>query len=98
MKIFLAVALSVAILLSTTSISSAGNSKFDEPPSAMGIFLDVGALRPVGIATMALGFGIFVAALPFTVITKSVGTSKDALLVKPARYTFVRPVGVFEDY
>jgi hypothetical protein len=49
--------------------------------------------RPAGIVATAVGTVFFVVSLPFTVPTGSVEAAADQLVVKPAQYTFARPLG-----
>lgn len=67
----------------------------DEPPepTAEMILVDVVFLRPLGIAATVVGSAVFVAGLIFTIPTRSVDTAAQRLVVDPAKYTFVRPVG-----
>jgi hypothetical protein len=43
-----------------------------------------------------LGSVAFVVTLPFSIPTKSVDKAAQKLVVDPARYTFVRPLGQIE--
>lgn len=49
--------------------------------------------RPVGFAATILGSAIFVATLPFAATSGSIKSSAEALVLKPARDTFARPIG-----
>ena len=40
-----------------------------------------------------VGTAVFVVTLPFSIPTKSVDKAAQKLIVDPARYTFVRPLG-----
>jgi len=52
--------------------------------------IDLFIARPLGIVAAAGGTVIFVAALPFTLPTRSVGDSFDLFVVKPWKFSFVR--------
>lgn len=65
------------------------------------IFADLVLLRPFGLAMTVAGTGLFVATTPFAGVA-SLATphdallrSGDALVVAPAAFTFLRPVGDF---
>ena len=90
MKKILAALCFVAVLMTSTGSFAL---EHHEEPSDMGILVDVVFLRPVGLAVMAAGFGIFVAALPYAIVTNSVDGTAKALLKKPFEYVFVRDVG-----
>ncbi len=64
-----------------------------EEPSDLSVLADVAFLRPVGAAALAAGVGIFIVALPFSLITNSVDGTAKALLKKPFHYVFIRDVG-----
>lgn len=65
------------------------------PPSAEAMALDVLIMRPLMVAATAIGTGLFLVSLPFTVPGGDVGAAAQRLVVDPARYTFVRPLGDF---
>ncbi len=45
------------------------------------------------VCLVALGAGVFIIALPFTLPTGTVGTVADKLVIEPFRFTFQRPIG-----
>lgn len=49
--------------------------------------------RPLGLARTAVGIGVWVVSLPFTVFGGGVGEAGDKLVVEPAQHTFARPLG-----
>ena len=57
------------------------------------MLVDVIVLRPFGIAATVLGAAVFVVSLPFTLPTRSVDQAAQRLVVDPAKFTFVRPLG-----
>lgn len=59
--------------------------------------VDVVLMRPLGLFATVLGTALTVVALPFTVPSGSVESSARELIVKPAEYTFKRPLGDFSD-
>ena len=60
------------------------------------IVVDALLLRPLGIAATILGTATFVLTLPFSLPTRSAGKAAKALVVKPAKFTFERPLGEFK--
>lgn len=73
----------------------------DEPNTVSGdkatdMMVDVLVVRPLGVATTAVGTILTVIALPFTLPSGSVRESAEMMIVKPAEYTFKRPLGEFE--
>lgn len=67
----------------------------DQVPSASEVFIDAALIRPLGVVTLLSGAVVWVVSMPFTLTSRSVGKATDALLVKPFRHTFKRPVGQF---
>ena len=59
------------------------------------IIVDALVVRPVSFASIVVGSVIFVVVLPFSIPSHSVGTVGQQIVVAPARYTFVRPLGDF---
>lgn len=59
------------------------------------IVADALVVRPISLASIVIGSVIFVAALPFSIPTRSVGIVGKAIVVDPCKYTFVRPMGDF---
>jgi hypothetical protein len=64
---------------------------------ATDMVVDVVVMRPLGLVATVLGTALTVVALPFTIPSGSVGESAQAFIVKPAEYTFKRPLGDFSD-
>ena len=67
-----------------------------EEVSAETIIVDGLLLRPGGLVATVVGTAVFVVTLPFSIPTKSVDKAAQRLVVDPARYTFVRPLGQVE--
>lgn len=64
---------------------------------ATDMVVDAVVLRPIGLAATVVGAALTVVALPFTIPSGSVEASARELIVKPAAYTFKRPLGDFSD-
>ena len=58
--------------------------------------VDLVIVRPFGLATTIVGMALTIVALPFTIPSGSVRESAQAMIVKPAEYTFKRPLGQFD--
>jgi hypothetical protein len=85
-------------LCATSLVHAAGDSYMirSDDVSAEAIIADGLLLRPGGIVATALGTAVFVVTLPFSIPTRSVDRAAQKLIVDPARYTFVRPLGQIE--
>jgi len=86
--IFLCVA---ALLLSQVNTASAAQN--DEGAA---MIVDVLIARPACLVATVIGSTFFVVALPFALVSNSVNRAADALVVKPAKATFTRPLGDFD--
>jgi hypothetical protein len=58
--------------------------------------VDLVIVRPLGLATTIVGTALTIVALPFTIPSGSVRESAQTMIVKPAEYTFKRPLGDFD--
>lgn len=58
-----------------------------------GMVADLVIARPIGFFATVIGSAVFVVSLPFTLVGGNVPEAADALVIKPAKYTFVRPLG-----
>lgn len=66
--------------------------------SAGAMAVDALAVRPLGFVATVLGTGLFVVSLPFSALGGNVDEAAQNLVVNPARFTFVRPLGEYESY
>jgi hypothetical protein len=69
-----------------------GRASVDNPAD---VASDMFVIRPVYFVGTVLGSAVFVVALPWAAIGGSVKQNADALVVQPAKMTFIRPVGDF---
>ena len=89
MKIKLLTALCALALLSSATPASAGEEK------SLEALADLSLVRPGCFVATVGGTALFIVALPFAAMSKSVKKTAHALVVYPARATFTRPVGDF---
>ncbi len=54
---------------------------------------DALVVRPACLVATVVGSAVFVVALPWAALSKSVKQTADTLVVKPANATFTRPLG-----
>ncbi len=90
----------VVLLLYATSLVHAEADTYmarrGDDVSAETILVDGLLLRPAGMLATLVGSAAFVITLPFSIPTRSVDKAAQKLVVDPARYTFVRPLGQVE--
>jgi len=79
--------------LCVLAIGCATPSFAAEDPDPFNVVADVVLVRPACLVATVIGSAFFVVALPIAAISKSVKTTARALVVKPARATFTRPLG-----
>jgi hypothetical protein len=91
--------ISFVILLSAACCSSVAHSQSAEQADPGFVLLDVLIYRPVGVAATIIGTGVFIGLSPLTALA-SIPKPHDAfvktgniLILAPAAYTFVRPLG-----
>jgi len=73
------------------------NAQAIEDYSPEAIVTDTLIVRPATFVVTAFGCVMFVVALPFAAISKSVDQTADSLITKPAQATFTRPLGNFTE-
>ncbi|MBI5642379.1 MAG: hypothetical protein HY954_02775 [Deltaproteobacteria bacterium] len=78
------------IFLAVSTLSLASDKR---EPTGGAMAFDIIFTRPLGIAAIVVGTALFVAALPFSLPTGSVGVTAEKLIGEPIEYTFKRPVG-----
>jgi len=96
----LAILTLVAVAVTLTAppaLAAAGEMVIDDA-SADAMIGDLVFLRPMGLVAIVGGSLAFVLSLPFSALGGNVGEAAQKLVVDPARYTFVRPLGHIEGY
>jgi hypothetical protein len=98
MSYFVAIMLAVsntafASSMSTTSAST--YSDYAESPTAGTMLADTVMVRPLMLVGTVVGVVAFVVTLPFSALGGNVGEAGRILVVEPAKYTFIRPLGEF---
>ncbi len=76
------------------AFSSLGHAQaVDETPTALAMTGDALFVRPVLLATTIIGSVVYVVSLPFSALGGNAGEAGEALVVGPAKATFVRCLG-----
>jgi hypothetical protein len=89
-----AAALIVAVVL--VIASGASGPAFGKEPD-IPVTADILIVRPVSLAATVVGTALFFVSLPFSIPSDSVETAAKKLVEEPFRYTFMRPVGGFDE-
>jgi hypothetical protein len=99
MRSGMALIMAMLLLYATSLVHAAADTYTDrrsDDVSAESILVDGLLLRPAGILATVVGSVAFVVTLPFSIPTRSVDKVAQKLVVDPARFTFVRPLGQIE--
>jgi hypothetical protein len=90
---FMAFILALGSLSIATSASAGETYDFNHKPGGGDMLLDMVFIRPLMLVSTAAGAVSFVVTLPFSALGGNVGEAAETLVMEPARYTFVRPLG-----
>jgi len=82
----------IALTLISTSMPALAE---DGAYAATAMAADVLIARPAGLVAIVLGTAVFIVALPFAAISRSVKPVGRTLVADPCKFTFTRPVGDF---
>lgn len=85
---FIALVFAVTPLVAAAEDTVSGDKATD-------MVVDLVVVRPLGLAATVIGTVLTVVALPFTLPGGNAGASAHELIVRPAEYTFNRPLGEF---
>jgi hypothetical protein len=81
------------ICVLAVGLGSAASSSASEESNPLEVAADAIVVRPACLVATVVGSAVFVVALPAALFSKSVKKTADALVVKPAKATFTRPLG-----
>ena len=95
MSYFVAIMLAITSIVYVTGANAAYNDQEAEKPTAGTMLADTVMVRPLTLVGTAVGAVTFVVTLPFSALGGNIGEAGRILVVDPAKYTFVRPLGVF---
>jgi hypothetical protein len=59
-----------------------------------GMIADCLVLRPLGLVGTVLGTAFFIVSVPFSALGGNVGQAFKTMVIKPAKFTFGRPLGI----
>src|SRR5690606_34561628 len=91
-RLFIAMMTALCVSLPATGYSASALNVI-ERPSFMAMTGDLVVARPILLATTAIGNAVFVVSLPFSLLGGNAGEAAQALVVGPAKATFVRCLG-----
>lgn len=75
----------------------AGDTRNGGPaPSGEAMVVDAMLVRPASLVATVVGTGFFLVSLPFSILGGNVDDAGRNLVLKPAKTTFIRPLGEFD--
>jgi hypothetical protein len=92
-RLLVTILCALALLWSTSTPAFASGDT-----DATSVVVDVVAARPVTFALTIVGTALFVVSLPVAATSGCLNKAANTLVVAPAKDTFTRPLGDFEDF
>jgi hypothetical protein len=90
-------ALAIAALAFCAAAPASGDPfEPDTSPTGEQMAVDLVVVRPLSLVGTVLGTAVFIVALPFNALTLNFKDPARRLILEPAKYTFVRPLGELE--
>ena len=77
------------------SMLRSSTTQYAVEPSPESMTADGLVLRPAGIVGSAIGIGVWVVTLPWSILGQNVNQATNELIEEPLKYTFTRPLGSF---
>ena len=77
---------------------SGARPAFASGSSTMDMVVDVALARPISFAATIGGSILFVVSLPIAATSHSIDKAAHTMVVAPAKDTFTRPLGDFDDF
>ncbi len=87
----------LAMALMATTSTSMAIGYTEEDVSFGHVLVDAVIVRPLTFLTTAAGAVAWTVTLPFSILGENAEEAGEFLVVEPATYTFVRPIGRFEE-
>ena len=88
---FLAFTLALSNVMFSANV--AAYERVHEEPTAGTMLADTFMVRPFMLVSTVIGTAAFIVTLPFSLLGGNAGEAGKTLVVEPAAYTFVRPLG-----
>jgi preprotein translocase subunit SecG len=89
---------SVAILsenvYAASTVKPGSQQEEGEAEEMAGMIADCLVLRPLGLVGTVLGTAFFIVSIPFSALGGNVGAAFRTMVIKPAKFTFGRPLGI----
>lgn len=90
---FLAAMLTLTNMMFSQAAMAGRYDDLDSKPTGGTMLADTVLVRPFMLVSTVVGVATFIVTLPFSALGGNVGEAGNTLVMEPARYTFVRPLG-----
>ena len=89
----------VSLAISPLSVlaETVKQAPYKEKSSGEDMVVDLIAARPIGLVATVGGALVFLVSLPFSALGGNTDEAWNTLVADPAKYTFQRPLGEFEE-
>ena len=85
-------AVAIALLATSPLAGAADSARYDEASFGT-MVVDAAVARPLGLGATVVGTAAWIVTLPFSALGGNVRAAAQKLIIEPARFTFVRPLG-----
>ena len=85
----------ISLIFALTTVQV--HAKEQERPSSGAMMIDV-PVRILSLGLSVVSTAFFIVALPFTLSSGSTGDAWETLVEEPFEFTFIRPLGQFDDW
>lgn len=88
--------LGLSAVLVAAPVTAADTRTGGPAPSGEAMAVDLMIVRPASLVGTVIGTGFFIVSLPFSILGGNVDDAGKNLVLKPAKSTFIRPLGEFD--
>lgn len=90
---FLTAMLVMSNMMFNTAAMAGSYNEISTEPTGGTMLADTVLIRPFMLVSTVVGAAAFIVTLPFSALGGNVSEAGNKLVMEPARYTFVRPLG-----
>lgn len=83
----------LSLLVAPLNVMAAESLNHPKEISGGAMAADAIVVRPFGIVSVVAGFTLFVVSSPFSALGGNIDKAWNAMVTKPAKFTFARPLG-----
>ena len=78
-------------------LSASAYNRLDDGKPTSGDMLAELMIRPFALVSTVAGTAVFIVTLPFNALDNNIGEAANTLVAEPFKYTFARPLGVYDE-